>query len=114
MKCRNCNSEMQYKVEGHTASWTCPQCGWGLATSHYEPIELDQTTYTIHIGASSAPSVDMIKCVARLSGCNSIVARSSLTSGTASISGRATKIKCYLEQLSTVGLDYHIEPEFPY
>lgn len=114
MICEKCGHEMIYNLAGNSCSWSCPQCGWGLATSYFAPIEMDQTEYSILVQNVASPSVSMIKCVARILACNSMTARTLLQNGSCTVSGKATLIKNYISALDSAGLQYHIEPRFPY
>lgn len=105
---------MIYTLDGHSCSWDCPNCGWGLATSYFAPIELDQTLYTIHIQKTPAPSLTMIRCVAKLIACNFITARSLLENGTAAYEGRAVDIQRAAGSIKAASLSYSVTPDFPY
>lgn len=114
MNCEKCGSELIYRIQGHSCSWTCPQCGWGIATSYFAPIDLDQTEYIVRIHAVASPPIQMIKSVTRILSCNSIEARNSLVHGTAEFSGMAPIVKKYVAELESAGLQYDITPAFPY
>ena len=78
MKCLSCGTEMECKIEGHNLSWICHNCGDGLATSYFEPIELDQTEYCLHIAPVTAPSADMLRYFSQLLMCNYMKAKARL------------------------------------
>ena len=111
--CENCGHEMEYFQQGHSCGWTCPVCGNGIATSYFEPIELDETNYTITIH-SQEPALDGIKIVARIAECNFLEARKYLLSGTLSLSEKAMKIREWARLLNDSHVSYAIEPDFPY
>lgn len=112
--CEKCGSEMQNFREDHTCGTICPNCGWSCVTSYFSAIELDQTLYTIHIQKTPAPSLTMIRCVAKLIACNFITARSLLENGTAAYEGRAVDIRRAAESLKAASLSYSVTPDFPY
>lgn len=114
MNCEKCNSEMIYTHKGHSCNWSCPSCGWGIATSYFSPMEVDITIYTLFITKNTSPTIDMIKCVSKLLTCNFVKAKDTLEQGNGACQGRSTYIKEVAEKLTHLGLHYHIEPEFPY
>lgn len=114
MKCEECGGELIYRVVGHTCCWECPQCGWGLASTFFTPIEVDRIEYTLTIQKTSEITLAMIKCAAKLMACNYIHAKAALENSSGTISGQAQLIKQATEKLSAVGLLYKIEPDFPY
>jgi len=114
MKCEKCGSEMNYFREKMSCGWLCPNCGFGVATTYIDPITEDETTYTISLQPVDAPSVNAIKTVAHLCGCNFIAARNFLTSGEAILEDNAASIRNAATVLLENHVAYTISPDFPY
>lgn len=114
MKCEKCSSEMTYVLDGHSCSWTCPKCGWGIATSYFSPMETDMKNYMISILPNPVPNIEMIKCVSKILSCNFVNARNAIVQGSGTFQGKAHEIKESAKKLDHVGLQYQIEPAFPY
>ena len=70
MICENCGNKMRYSQEEHTALWVCDQCGNGVATTIFDPIEFDVTDYHICINKSVISSVETIRVVSGIVNCN--------------------------------------------
>ena len=113
MKCITCGTEMECKIEGHCLSWICHNCGDGLATSYFEPIELDQTDYYLHIAPVIAPSPDVLRYISQLLMCNYMQAKACLNDEII-IKEKATKVREISRELITFNLDYTITPDYPY
>ena len=113
MKCLTCGTEMECKIEGHCISWICNNCGDGLATSYFEPIELDQTDYCLHIAPLTNPSMDVLRYISQLFMCNYMQAKARLNSELI-ITDKALKVRDIARKLNTFGLTYTITPDFPY
>ena len=79
--CEKCQSEMiDFENEG-SCGMTCPNCGWGWATTKHDPIKLDANLYEIAIEGLANPSIDFIKVVSKIRGCNFIEAKTFLLQG---------------------------------
>ena len=113
MKCLSCGTEMECKIEGHNLSWICHNCGDGLATSYFEPIELDQTEYCLHIAPVTSPSADVLRYFSQLLMCNYMQAKARLNDEII-IKEKATKVREIVRELITFNLDYTITPDYPY
>ena len=113
MKCLTCGTEMECKIEGHCLTWICSNCGDGLATSYFEPIELDKTEYCLHIAPVATPSADVLRCISQWLMCNYMQAKARLNSEI-TITDVALKIRDIARTLSALGLVYTITPDYPY
>ena len=113
MKCLSCGTEMECKIEGHCLSWICNNCGDGIATSYFEPIELDQTDYYLHIAPVIAPSPDVLRYISQLLMCNYMQAKARLVDEII-IKEKATKVNDIAYKLTTLNLAYTITPDYPY
>ena len=113
MKFLSCGTEMECKIEGHNLSWICHNCGDGLATSYFEPIELDQTEYCLHIAPVTSPSADVLRYFSQLLMCNYMQAKARLNDEII-IKEKATKVNDIAYKLTTLNLAYTITPDYPY
>lgn len=114
MKCEKCNTEIIYKQKGHSLSWLCPNCNWGIATTYNSPLELDTTNYTLHIISQSNLSTDKIKCISKTFSINFIESKQASQNGTISITDTASNIIITKNKLDQLEIKYQILPEFPY
>lgn len=113
-KCEKCETEMIPYKNGRTIGMICPNCGWGWATTEFEPIELDQTIYTIHINTITNPSKEVLKFVSKILNANFLVTYKLLKDGQASFSGKAIEIKNIIKKLQNLEIKYSITPDFKY
>ena len=104
---------MIYFQEEHTCGWTCPNCGEGIATSYFDPMELDQTVYSIYIEEQN-PQAESIKALSKISNTNYLEARQALIDGTMCISGKASTIHKKVQLLKEYNVLFRIEPDYPY
>ena len=114
MKCLSCGENMICKIEEHTLVWECPKCGDGLATTYFEPIETDETNYTLSISEISEPNIDHIKLISNMLNVNFLKAKSLLQEGNATITDKAVKIRDYIRLLNKISIPFTITPNFPY
>lgn len=114
IKCEKCGTLMISYKQGHNVGMSCPNCGWGWATTEFEPIELDQTIYIVNIDIITKPSIEEIKLVSKLLNVNYLIANKLLICGKASFQGKAIKIKDKLRELNNIKIGYTISPKFNY
>lgn len=113
--CEKCGHEMIYYLGGHCCGMTCPNCGWGWATTYFEPYETDMTDYHILLEKSFDPSIDDIRIVSNIANCNYIAAKKLINNAPVEIfCGKAIDIMPIKEKLEAAGIDIKIKPEFPY
>ena len=112
--CEKCQSEMiDFENEG-SCGMTCPNCGWGWATTKHDPIKLDANLYEIAIEGLANPSIDFIKVVSKSRGCNFIEAKTFLLQGGILQKSNASIIKETAKLLEQGKFTYRITPNFPY
>jgi hypothetical protein len=50
--CEKCGAEMKPLSDIYPVGMTCPNCGWGWATTYIDPINLDESDYHIILVSS--------------------------------------------------------------
>ena len=113
--CEKCGAEMQPIDPNLHCGMTCPQCGWGWATSPYDPMLEDDTEYSIMLLAGNDRSEDVVKAISQLTVQNYLNSRKMIIDAPLVIySGRAEQVKDLIEKLDLAAILYEINPEFPY
>jgi hypothetical protein len=95
---------------------TCPNCGWGWATTYIDPIQEDDTVYVVYLGEGNVISKATIKTVATISNINYMQAKKMMENNPSAIifSGNAVQVRDILLQLKSLSLTFKVEPDFPY
>lgn len=114
MKCLTCGTDMICKIDGHCLSWSCPNCGDGVATSYFEPIEIDEVQFSIIIEKIVDPTKEQIKVTSQVLNVNYLTARNLLIYGNGTLTGKAMQIRESASILEQNGLSFSITPDFPY
>ena len=112
--CEKCGAEMKPLSELYPIGMTCPNCGWGWATTYIDPINLDENDYRM-ILVSSENSLSNIKLVSETANCNYVEAKKLIEKAPVEIfCGKAVEVKTIKEKLEAANIEIRIEPEFPY
>lgn len=113
--CEKCGAEMVPIDPNKPVGMTCPNCGWGWATTYIDPVFEDPSIYEITIDAGNFASTTNIKAVSKIAGVNYIEAKRMIENAPSIIlSGMAIKIKDAIKILSCASMDFTITPDFPY
>ena len=113
--CEKCGYEMNYHREGSCCGMTCPNCGWGWATTYIEPIHEDDTDYHIILSVPCKNLLDNIRMIAGTANCNYIKSKKLIAKAPAEIfCGKAVDVKTIKVKLEKASIEFRIEPEFPY
>lgn len=113
--CEKCGSEMQPIDPNAAVGMTCPNCGWGWATTYTEPIVEDTTEYRVILLDNNELSNDGLKTISRITNTNVVNAKKLfLDSPVCIFSGTAVEVRDVIETMDNVSLKYKTEPEFPY
>lgn len=113
--CEKCGNEMKPLSDIYPVGMTCPNCGWGWATTYIEPIREDDTDYHIVLSVPYKPSLDKIRIIAGIANCNYIEAKDLSEKAPVEIyCGKAVNVRSIREKLEAAGIEIRIEPEFPY
>lgn len=106
---------MRFKRDGHSVCWVCDNCGEALASTCFEPYETDITVYRILIVSPFKATTDILKLISEIVGCNYVEAKKLIENAPAEIfCGRAVDVKSVKKKLDAAGIEFEIEPEFPY
>lgn len=113
-KCEKCGHVMVEYETDTCEGMRCPNCGWGWVTTLFNPIELDQTIYTVKFDIIANPSKEQLKTVSKMLNVNFLVTAKLLKDGNASFSGTALEIKNKANDLKKSNIHYSISPDFQY
>ena len=112
--CEKCGAEMKPLSDIYPVGMTCPNCGWGWATTYIEPILSDSTDYHVVL-VSRNNSLTSIKAVSKVANCNYIEAKKLINHAPVEVfHGQAVEVKAIREKLEAASIDFKIEPEFTY
>ena len=112
--CEKCGAEMQPIDPNLHCGMTCPQCGWGWATSPYDPLLEDETEYFVTLLAGNTKSKEVIKALSQLTGQNYLKAKKMIDDAPVNVfTGKAFQVKRFIEELDLASIQYEINPEFP-
>lgn len=123
--CEKYGEQMVSIDQERTVGMTCPKCGWGWVTSHFDAIDIDQTNYSIFLKPGNPVVIDNIKMIASLCAINFIEAKKTLqmdedtciytaTNESSADYSKAGKVKHIASLLKAAKLNFYISPSFPY
>lgn len=113
--CEKCGTAMIPIDSNRPVGMTCPNCGWGWATSYIDPIFEDTTKYSVSLIDGNEGTKEAIRTIAEIAGMNYLQAKRALQDGTGEIiSGSAVQIRDIIKDLIKVGIRHQVEPTFPY
>ena len=112
--CPDCGSEMMAVYEKPALILTCPKCGCKIATTKWEDIDLDDTTYKIFLKPNRSPNTKSIKFISKITGLNYINSKKLFENGGLLFEEKAVEIKKQKIDLDLNNIKYTIEPMFPY
>lgn len=115
MICEKCKTKMNWKIEGNTQGWWCPDCGWNVITSYIDEIDLDMTVYSVFIKNSVDIDKEKIKFIAKTANVSFNMAKQILEKKQVCIlKGKATEVKKIIDKLQELKIDFTISPLFKY
>lgn len=123
--CEKCGTEMIDRSEGGSILVECPNCGWGWATTSYDPTADDDTAYEIWLRPGNSQSTEMLRLIASVSNINYLQAKKMLNSEepvllykadneAAAIQNKVQKIQDIARRLEDANVMFFIVPDFRY
>ncbi len=112
MKCNICEKEMKYFKEGMTCGWKCNSCGSIIVTTYDDGINMDETTYTIHILSENDTAAKNIKSASKALGCSFLEAKESLLQGREIKNLSAIQARDILIELQSSTIRFTTTPAF--
>lgn len=111
--------------DGRTVGMTCPRCGWGCVTSHFDSIATDDIDYSIFIKPDNSATASNIKLIADIAGVNFLQAKKLLISEKnelvykaknepASTMYKAQRVLVVAKRLKKANIAFVIVPDFPF
>ncbi|MCQ2797617.1 MAG: hypothetical protein MJ241_04060 [Bacilli bacterium] len=113
-KCPECSAALEEKREGSALTYICSKCGWSVATTDFEPIDLDQTVYSITLIDGNVPSKRKLSALSKITGKNFIECSTLIKTNGVVMSGKARKVIEYRDILNDAELKFDINPHFKY
>lgn len=115
MSCPKCGGNLESKIVGSTLVVRCARCGWSVARTYIEPIREDETAYCLYLENGNPTDISTLSCLSKVVGCNLLQARRIVSGGRSLIfKGSAVEVRKWRDQLDAAGVEYSIEPDFPY
>ena len=112
--CDKCGAELRVDRCGCAVTYTCPNCGWSVATTEWDPIDLDETEYVFRLSEGNPVDKATLSLVSKLTGKNFIASKKAIEELEVIFKGRARDAVEMRGFLDKSGIRYSIEPELPY
>lgn len=114
--CPRCGSPVEARSLGSTRGLFCKSCDWSVVTTHLPDILQDPTSYEIKLSSGDFKNDSHLEVIAQLAGVNLLAARKLLQGpdGFVIFTGHARKVAMARDKLKSVGLEFGIEPSFPW
>lgn len=112
--CPKCEAQLCINRCGCAVTYTCPKCGWSIATTEWEPIDLDKTEYRIRLAEGTLINKETLSLVSEMTGKNFIDSKKIIERNEAIFIGKARTILEKKAFLTERGMGFVIEPDFPY
>lgn len=112
--CPECGAIMDVVYNKPALNLNCPKCGYALATTVWEEIDLDDTKYSMYLKVVINPSINQIRFVSNMTGVNYITSKSMLEKGALLFEGSAVDTLANKKELEKNNISFSIEPLFKY
>ena len=114
--CKKCGGEMIPVIEDSVQGLKCIQCGeWGYMTTYIAEIQTDNTIYSIYLLLDNPITLQTVKSVALVSGCNYLKAKELMSKINSKIlEGTVETVLKAVDILKMSGIKYKIFPDFKY
>ena len=112
--CPQCEEQLIKERCGAGVTYTCPKCGWSVASTEFYSIDLDNTQYKIRLAEGTPVSKESLSLVSHMTGKNFIESKEIIENCKVIFVGKAREIVKQKEYLTEQGVAFVIEPDFPY
>jgi hypothetical protein len=113
--CERCGGPTEFRREGSTEGTYCTRCDWSVVTTYIPEILRDDTAYEIRARGGDHKNQEHVKVVAALANLNFLAARKLLEQTEPVVfKGEAVAVQRARESLVDAGMDYTINPKFPW
>jgi ribosomal protein L37AE/L43A len=113
--CPKCEEELTESIRGAFLTLVCPKCGWRVARSWTEPINEDETVYSLMLTPQSEVTKEALSAVSKIAGCNFLTTKELIENPQKFlVECRTPEMKDYIKRLVDVNVEFIVMPEFPY
>ena len=113
--CDKCGTKMEPINPKANCGMICPKCGWGWATTPYDPMLEDDNIYKITLLAGNRISEENIKMVSGIIAKNYLLAKKAIEEApTLLFSGKAKEVLQIISELEAKSILYEVSPRYPY
>lgn len=123
--CEKCGTQMIPLLEYGSVGMTCPNCGWGWATTSSDPTADDDTEYEIWVCPGNSQSPAVLRLIADIANVNLLQAKKMLGSQepvmlykacneAAAALNKVQKILVIAGRLKSAKVEFFITPDFKY
>ncbi|MBP6706145.1 MAG: hypothetical protein KA134_02535 [Achromobacter sp.] len=113
--CPDCGGRLEARREGASQGMFCTQCSWAVVTTCLPDFLRDATSYQVTVISGDVDNAEHVTAVASLAGVGAPDARKLLQTPAGLVfTGFAYEVAPMKEALAEAGLDFRIEPPFPW
>lgn len=114
-KCPKCGHDLIKKIVGSSVIIKCSNCDYNVATTYSDPINEDETDYSIILERGNSLDISVLKCISKILNSNYIKAKEIINNAPISIyHGSAEDVLIKKRFLDENKIRYNITPSFPY
>ena len=112
--CPKCGAELRIERNYPSFSYICDNCGWEAVTTMWDPIDLDDTIFTVSLAPGNPANKETLSLVSSMTGKNFIESKKLIESNGVIFSGKAREIQNFLKDLKDGPIKVQVSPDFPY
>ena len=112
--CPKCGAHLRTERNYPSFSYICDNCGWEAVTTIWDPIDLDDTIFTVSLLPGDPVTKETLSLVSKLTGKNFIESKKLIESNGVIFSGKAREIQSLLKNLDDGPINVRVSPNFPY
>ncbi len=106
---------MTESIRGAFLTFACPKCGWRVARSWTEPINEDETVYSLMLTPQSEVTKKALSAVSKIAGCNFLTTKELIENSQKSlVECKAHEMKGYIKRVVSANVEFIVTPEFLY